>query len=247
MVKAFLVLLAVYVVSGAPAVPFARYGLPGDNEGEVFLPTAVLPGVKNLEEKFLPLEQFQSPPENLQGTRNLAEKTQLPDTLPGVRNLAEKSIPESITLRKLPAQVPDFPKLEVESVPVLQNIPERIEQPLVPVPTPDFQVGEEILSDAIPGPVESIEDKAPGSLIIPPGTKLKLEDDRGQYSHGFSTPDGTQVQETGHLITTNGGWEYVIAKEGSYSYTSPEGTPVTVSYIADHNGFRITGQKIGRR
>lgn len=51
--------------------------------------------------------------------------------------------------------------------------------------------------------------------------------------------EGTQVSEQGTLITTNGGWEYVIAKKGSYSYTSPEGQKITVHYIADHNGYRV--------
>lgn len=60
----------------------------------------------------------------------------------------------------------------------------------------------------------------------------------------FSDDKGTQVSEQGRLITTNGGWEYVVAKTGSYSYISPEGIPITVDYIADENGFRATGKHI---
>ncbi|XP_046737120.1 pollen-specific leucine-rich repeat extensin-like protein 1 [Diprion similis] len=105
--------------------------------------------------------------------------------------------------------------------------------------------GEQILStgDSTPSPPTS---GSQSPVVIPPGSMIKIEDGRGQYSHGFSAPDGTQVQESGHLITTNGGWEYVIAKEGSYSYTSPEGIPIRVGYVADDNGFRITSRSFGR-
>lgn len=29
--------------------------------------------------------------------------------------------------------------------------------------------------------------------------------------------------------------------QGSYSYTAPDGTPITVTYIADENGYRAEG------
>lgn len=60
----------------------------------------------------------------------------------------------------------------------------------------------------------------------------------------FSDDKGTQISEQGRLITTNGGWEYVVAKTGSYSYISPEGIPISVDYIADENGFRAVGSFI---
>nr|CAD7204386.1 unnamed protein product [Timema douglasi] len=60
----------------------------------------------------------------------------------------------------------------------------------------------------------------------------------------FSDQNGTTVSEQGRLTLTNEGWESVIVKEGSYSYVSPEGIPVSVSYIADENGFRATGSHL---
>nr|CAD7440957.1 unnamed protein product [Timema bartmani] len=60
----------------------------------------------------------------------------------------------------------------------------------------------------------------------------------------FSDQNGTTVSEQGHLTLTNEGWESVIVKEGSYSYISPEGIPVSVSYIADEKGFRATGSHL---
>jgi hypothetical protein len=32
-----------------------------------------------------------------------------------------------------------------------------------------------------------------------------------------------------------------MVAQGSYSYTAPDGTPITVTYIADENGFRAEG------
>jgi hypothetical protein len=52
------------------------------------------------------------------------------------------------------------------------------------------------------------------------------------------------VSEQGRLLTTNDGWEAVIVKKGFYSYISPDGTPISVSYIADENGFRAKGDHI---
>nr|CAD7433147.1 unnamed protein product [Timema monikensis] len=60
----------------------------------------------------------------------------------------------------------------------------------------------------------------------------------------FSDQNGTTVSEQGRLTLTNEGWESVIVKEGFYSYVSPEGIPVSVSYIADEKGFRANGSHL---
>jgi hypothetical protein len=60
----------------------------------------------------------------------------------------------------------------------------------------------------------------------------------------FSDRNGTTVSEQGRLLNTNDDWEAVIVKEGSYSYVSPEGTRITVNYVADEKGFRATGDHI---
>ncbi|KAG8247223.1 hypothetical protein J6590_065350 [Homalodisca vitripennis] len=76
-------------------------------------------------------------------------------------------------------------------------------------------------------------------VILPENTRVSLVDDKGQYSHGFSDKEGTQVSEQGSLLSTNDGWEYVIVKKGFYSYKSPEGRIIRVNYIADENGFHV--------
>ncbi|RXG71864.1 Cuticle protein, partial [Armadillidium vulgare] len=57
----------------------------------------------------------------------------------------------------------------------------------------------------------------------------------GSYSFSYETDDGVQRQETGAPLTPTG----AIAKEGSYSFTYPDGTPARFNYIADENGFQV--------
>ncbi|XP_069700747.1 larval cuticle protein LCP-22-like [Periplaneta americana] len=80
-------------------------------------------------------------------------------------------------------------------------------------------------------------------IVLPPGSRLSLTDNLGQFSHGFSD-NGTVVSEQGRLLNTNDDWEAVIVKKGFYSYVSPEGIPIKVSYVADENGFRPTGDHL---
>lgn len=79
----------------------------------------------------------------------------------------------------------------------------------------------------------------PKDLKIPVNTQVSFQDNKQQYTHGFSLEDGTKVTEQGKLISTDNGWEYVIAKTGKYEYISPDGTPVKVNWIADENGYRV--------
>lgn len=57
----------------------------------------------------------------------------------------------------------------------------------------------------------------------------------GIYHFEYQTEDGSRREETGI-----GG----LSVQGSYAYISPDGTPVHVAYIADHNGFRPIGNVI---
>ncbi|KAJ9591754.1 hypothetical protein L9F63_001690, partial [Diploptera punctata] len=57
----------------------------------------------------------------------------------------------------------------------------------------------------------------------------------------YLSGDGTSVSEQGALKPTADGKDVVLVKQGSYSYTSPEGTPITLKYIADELGFRPEG------
>lgn len=66
----------------------------------------------------------------------------------------------------------------------------------------------------------------------------------GTFAYSYTTGDGQQQQAQGYL--KNKGVKNLEAQvvQGSYSYTSPEGKPVSVSYIADENGFRAQGSSL---
>ncbi|KAG8283754.1 hypothetical protein J6590_011124 [Homalodisca vitripennis] len=76
---------------------------------------------------------------------------------------------------------------------------------------------------------------------IPVLSRVHQSDDHGQFSSQYQSADGATVQETGFLKPTNDKTDYVLAKQGSFSYTSPEGVPVQVVYTADEYGFHPTG------
>ncbi|KAJ6642988.1 Endocuticle structural glycoprotein SgAbd-2 [Pseudolycoriella hygida] len=58
----------------------------------------------------------------------------------------------------------------------------------------------------------------------------------GSYQFSYTSGDGSQQQARGFV--KNLGQKDLEAQvvQGSYSYTSPEGTPITITYIADENG-----------
>ncbi|XP_019876048.1 endocuticle structural glycoprotein SgAbd-2-like [Aethina tumida] len=64
---------------------------------------------------------------------------------------------------------------------------------------------------------------------------LRLESDispDGNYKYAYETGNGIAAQEQGL-----GGQ----AARGSFSWTSPEGVPVAIQYVADENGYQPQG------
>ncbi|XP_049865994.1 endocuticle structural glycoprotein SgAbd-2-like [Pectinophora gossypiella] len=63
----------------------------------------------------------------------------------------------------------------------------------------------------------------------------------GSYQWSYETGNGIAAQEQGYL--KNAGIKDAEAQvaQGSFGYTSPEGIPISLSYIADENGFRAEG------
>ncbi|XP_019878815.2 endocuticle structural glycoprotein SgAbd-2-like [Aethina tumida] len=64
----------------------------------------------------------------------------------------------------------------------------------------------------------------------------------GSYSYNYETGNGIAAQEQGSIRAL--GQNIGKAAQGSFSYTSPEGEPVHVSYVADENGFQAAGSHI---
>ncbi|XP_060516889.1 endocuticle structural glycoprotein SgAbd-2-like [Cylas formicarius] len=63
----------------------------------------------------------------------------------------------------------------------------------------------------------------------------------GSFRSSFQTSNGISIQEQGQL--KNAGSKNGEAQEvqGTIQYSSPDGTPVQLQYIADENGFQPQG------
>nr|XP_018896527.1 PREDICTED: endocuticle structural glycoprotein SgAbd-1-like [Bemisia tabaci] len=72
-------------------------------------------------------------------------------------------------------------------------------------------------------------------------TQVKNSD--GSYNLRYETANGIAQQEAS-AVTLNAKGEPIVAKTGSYGYTAPDGTPVSISYIADEHGFRVSGNPL---
>ncbi|XP_034652133.1 endocuticle structural glycoprotein ABD-4 [Drosophila subobscura] len=65
----------------------------------------------------------------------------------------------------------------------------------------------------------------------------------GSYKYSYETGNGINVEEEGYLKnagTDNAGQ----VAQGFFSYTSPEGIPIRITYLADENGFQPQGDHI---
>ncbi|KAG8236546.1 hypothetical protein J437_LFUL016863 [Ladona fulva] len=69
---------------------------------------------------------------------------------------------------------------------------------------------------------------------------LERDEQRNEkgFSHRYVTGDGIKLSETGKFKEAPDGTDSILVKEGSYSYTSPEGKSFHLAYVADENGFR---------
>lgn len=61
----------------------------------------------------------------------------------------------------------------------------------------------------------------------------------GSYSYGYESDNSISVSEQGQPKAL-GHSEQSQEVQGSYSYISPEGIPIKLSYVANENGFQPT-------
>ncbi|XP_043269663.1 endocuticle structural glycoprotein SgAbd-2-like [Venturia canescens] len=64
----------------------------------------------------------------------------------------------------------------------------------------------------------------------------------GSYNWSYETENGISASETGSPKSTAEGPAETV--RGRYSYTAPDGTPITVEYYADETGFHAEGAHI---
>ncbi|XP_055610531.1 cuticle protein CP14.6-like [Uranotaenia lowii] len=71
-----------------------------------------------------------------------------------------------------------------------------------------------------------------------------VQSNDGKFRYSYESANGIQVQEEGHVKNLGSKDHEINVAHGSYSYVDPHGVPVSVSYIADENGFQVKGSHI---
>ncbi|KAG8237863.1 hypothetical protein J437_LFUL017862 [Ladona fulva] len=80
--------------------------------------------------------------------------------------------------------------------------------------------------------------------VIPIVQQDEVRDASGQFTLTYVSGDGTRLSETGKLVPNDEGDGHVLVKEGTYTFTAPEGKTYTVRYVADKNGFQPVGDHL---
>ncbi|CAG9785091.1 unnamed protein product [Diatraea saccharalis] len=101
-----------------------------------------------------------------------------------------------------------------------------------------------------PRPVPSRVAPAPVRAYSNDQAANTVRDDRdispdGSYNYAFETDNGIAVQEQGTPRDFGGNPPLVpVVAQGSFAYTAPGGEPISISYVADENGFQPQGDSI---
>lgn len=66
----------------------------------------------------------------------------------------------------------------------------------------------------------------------------------GSYNYAFESANGIVSHEQGYVKNAGVKDGEIQVAEGYYSYTSPEGHPISLQYIADENGFQVKGDHL---
>ncbi|XP_050429294.1 flexible cuticle protein 12-like [Adelges cooleyi] len=98
---------------------------------------------------------------------------------------------------------------------------------------------------AAPSPADIQNDNyyAPSS-IKPPVKFLQndhVSDEAGQFSLLYQTADGIRQAKQGALVANDEGNGYVLEQKGTYSFYTPDGVEVKMTYTAGKDGFKVQG------
>ncbi|XP_053672434.1 endocuticle structural glycoprotein SgAbd-2-like [Anopheles nili] len=66
----------------------------------------------------------------------------------------------------------------------------------------------------------------------------------GSYKFAYESGNGITAQEEGFVKNAGTKDHEVQVAHGSFSYTDPHGVPVSLSYVADENGFQVQGSHV---
>lgn len=62
----------------------------------------------------------------------------------------------------------------------------------------------------------------------------------GSYQYLYETDNGLNVKEQGQPKEIDGSNDIAMQVQGGYEYTAPDGTSISMSYVANENGFQPT-------
>ncbi|XP_050433083.1 flexible cuticle protein 12-like [Adelges cooleyi] len=69
----------------------------------------------------------------------------------------------------------------------------------------------------------------------------QINDNAGQFALLYKTTDGITQSKQGALVVNDEGNGYVMEQKGTYSFISPEGVEVKMTYTAGKDGFKVQG------
>ncbi|KAJ8937480.1 hypothetical protein NQ314_011870 [Rhamnusium bicolor] len=114
------------------------------------------------------------------------------------------------------------------------------------VPSPNALYGAPIsvarFAGAVAAPLATVPIQSYSSPTSPPVPILRFNNDNngdGSYRFDYETANHIAAQESGHLKTSD-----ASEVQGFYSYLAPNGQTISVSYVADENGFRPAGDHL---
>ncbi|XP_065205368.1 larval cuticle protein LCP-22-like [Planococcus citri] len=122
-----------------------------------------------------------------------------------------------------------IPQQQAQFVQVAQPAPAPVPQVYEPVPVPA----------AAPKFAAQSANNAPDQQAQITGQSYDFNPVDNSFSYAFQTSNGISQQAKGY-INQNG----KFVQEGSYTLYTPEGIPVSISYIADENGYQAVGDAI---
>ncbi|XP_056644754.1 endocuticle structural glycoprotein ABD-5-like [Diorhabda sublineata] len=64
------------------------------------------------------------------------------------------------------------------------------------------------------------------------------------YNFSYETSDGSRREEAAVLKDTGNKKEAVLAVSGSYTYVGTDGVTYKITYVADENGYRASGEHL---
>ncbi|EAT43647.1 AAEL004921-PA [Aedes aegypti] len=92
----------------------------------------------------------------------------------------------------------------------------------------------------------------PNATPVPIVSQTSNLNPDGSFQYSYESGNGIKVEDQGELKVvevpkedgTGTEQAQVSVQKGSYSYNAPDGTPITLQWTADENGFHATGDHL---